>query len=74
MGKFIPNRYDEECMEMLESRQHINNDGGSYVQNQVLNGQLSLKKSLFGNVVSNLKRDGIDVAIIDPETFKENKL
>jgi hypothetical protein len=71
----------DECMEMLNECAEIKIDGGTFIQNLVLNKPLpqqstpsvkAMKSSQ--QMIDTLKEHGVDVSYIDPVTFEEHEL
>lgn len=71
---------DEECMKMLNECTEVKIDGGTFIQNLVLNKPLpqqstpSVKTMRSQQTIDTLKEHGVDVSYVDPVTFEEHKL
>lgn len=71
---------DDECIEMLNVKTEVKVDGGSFVQNLIMNQTIPPKPTSVAQAVQSqqmintLKDHGVEVSFIDPVTFEEYKL
>lgn len=71
---------DEEWMKILNERTEVKVDGGSFVQNLIMNQTIPPKPTSVAQAVQSqqmintLKDHGVEVSLIDPVTFEEYKL
>jgi hypothetical protein len=71
---------DDECIEMLNANAEVKVDGGSFIQNLIMNQTIPPNPTSVVQVIrsqqmiNTLKDHGVEVSFIDPVTFEEYKL
>jgi hypothetical protein len=71
---------DDECIEMLNAKAEVKVDGGSFIQNLIMNRTIPPNPTSVVQVIrsqqmiNTLKDHGVEVSFIDPVTFEEYKL